>query len=560
MSMTAHARDVEPKTLPHAATASGEKNGVGPAVPKKSRARSNRRWWLVGLAVAAVVVLGGIVGAAKRFGGSDQELVYYTVVRADLPITVTERGTIESQENVRVLCEIDDIDGDGIRGTPIQWLIGNGESVKKGQLIVELESSGHQEQLDRQILDCEKARAEQIQAQAKYDNQITQNQTTEEEAELQIRLAELELKMFKDPEKGTHKLEVEEINRLIDDANNEILASEAELDLAKQDKEACAALFKLGYASKSELDTARTTYLKAEGTYAATMNKLRTQLATLKKKETYEREMQLLTLEGKLATAKRTAAQVKRDNQALLDQAKAALNAANRSLKKEEERLNRYTEELKNCKIYAPADGMVAYAVADSHRFWLEEIRPGAPVRNRQHILSIPNLKKMQVKTAVHESVLDQISEGQQAIIRIEAFPDRHFQGQVKTVAVLADQQSTETKVYDTIVTIDGEVEQLKPGMTAVVDIHVNRVEDALSVPVQAIVQVGKESWCYVDSAGQVERRKVTLGLTNHKFVEVRSGLAEGDRVILNPMVIVDKGKEDEPAPLSPEGTPTAAE
>ncbi len=547
---TENMQKAEPEDRPPYGQKKAKNTGIS---PRKTGSGQKKIRWIVGLAVGTVLVLVTVFSIANQFSAADQQLVFYTVERGNLPITVTERGTIESQENVQVLCKIDDIDGDGIRGTPILWIIENGASVKKGDLVVELESSGHQEKYDRQILDLEKARAEQIQAQVKYENQITQNETTEAEAELQVKLAKLELTMFKDPVSGTHKLEVEDINRLIDDINSEILTAKAQLELAKKDKRASESLFKLGYAGKSELERSQLELLQAESQYAAKMNRLRTQLAALKKKQTYEKDMQLFTLDGKLATAQRKLIQVKRDNQALEDQAKAAKDAADRSFQKEKERLDRYKEELENCKIYSPADGMVAYAVADSKRYWLEEIRPGAPVRNRQHLLSIPNLKKMQVKTYVHESVIDQIREGLPATVRIEAFPDKHYEAKVKSVGVLAVQQNPETKVYETIVTIDGEVEQLKPGMTAVVEIYIDRVENALSVPVQAVVQRNNHSWCYVRTGGSIERRKVQLGLTNHKFVEVREGLNEGDRVVLNPMAIVEKSDTEEEEEISSE-------
>ena len=116
----------------------------------------------------------------------------------------------------------------------------------------------------------------------------------------------------------------------------------------------------------------------------------------------------------------------------------------------------------------------------------------------------------------------------------------------MKSVAVLPEPGSwlsSDVKVYETIITIDEKVEQLKPGMTAVVEIHVDRLEDVLSVPVQAIVQVEEETWCYVAGSGGPERRTVELGPTNDKFVEVRRGLQEGERVLLNPPDILDQSQ-----------------
>ena len=107
-------------------------------------------------------------------------------------------------------------------------------------------------------------------------------------------------------------------------------------------------------------------------------------------------------------------------------------------------------------------------------------------------------------------------------------------------MAVLPDRDQANnsgTKVYRTVVKIDDDVaeSELKPGMTATVDINAAMLDDVLAVPVTAIVSRGRTSWCLVDVDGRPEPRRVQLGLTDRKSVEVKSGLAEGDRVVLNP-------------------------
>ena len=117
------------------------------------------------MAVAAagmLAVIGLIASLASFTSGTtqkDQSLIYFTVRKTDLPIAVTERGTLESQKNVQVICEVDDIHGDGIYGTPILWIVENGSSVEEGDLVVELDSSSHLERLDQQILATEQAQA-----------------------------------------------------------------------------------------------------------------------------------------------------------------------------------------------------------------------------------------------------------------------------------------------------------------------------------------------------------------------------------------------------------------
>jgi RND family efflux transporter MFP subunit len=271
--------------------------------------------------------------------------------------------------------------------------------------------------------------------------------------------------------------------------------------------------------------------------------------------------MKALALQGKLETARRQEAQVARNSEALLAQAKAVLDAANEELKKEEETLAHCREQPDKCKINAPEEGLVAYALSDN-RYYRDEIRVGAPARPRQHLLSLPNLKQMQVKTAVHESVLDQIKPGLSATIRVDAFPDRVYHGTIQSVAVMPDPGgylSSDTKVYETIVIINDEVSQIKPGMTAVVEIHVEELRDVLSVPVQAVVQADGQTWCYIDQLGTPQRRDVKLGRTNDKFVQILEGLEADDRVVLNPMAIIEDSSDRSPrksdAPRPEKGT-----
>jgi len=517
--------------------------------------------WAIGLVLLAGfgVLVVSVGSLATNLTAPEQPFVYYTVAVSDLPIVVTERGNLESQQETTIRCEVESrgYDRSGTSGTQIIFIVPNGSSVQEGDLLVEFDSAPIREALDTQIISHEHAQASKIQAEARYENQITQNKTAEENAALKVRLAELALEMFTDEASGTHKLEVEEINRSIEDTNNEILSSQANLELKRNDKLGIESLFKLGYAGKSELDRSRLDFLQAESQYASRMNRLKTQLATRTKKETFEREMKLLELHGTLDTARRNQEQVAVDNVSALAQAKASLDAATRSLDKEKERLDKLEAQLAVCKIYAPHDGMVVY----QSEWGRDPIAEGTFVRERQRILALPNLSKMQVKAFVHESVLDQVQRGQRATVRVDAFPDRTYRAVVDAVGVVpADRgrYSGDVKTYETVVLIEGTVEQLKPGMTAVVEIHVDRIKDALAVPVQAVVQIDRDTWCYVEARGGVEQRPLELGRTNDKFVQVRKGLAVGDRVVLNPSLILERQERaeqigpdvKEPAPL----------
>lgn len=509
-----------------------------------------RERWVKSAVFLAIVPVPLLLAAAgwQVFGSLSAEqstYVHYRVQRGSLPIVVMERGTLESQLETQIRCEVENSSFDrSSGGTQILFIVPNGSAVKEGELLVELDSAAIRERLDNQQLAYDRAASQRVQAEARYQNRLTQNETAEAQAELEVELAELDLKMYLDDNSGTFKLAMEDIERQIEESKNKILEAQAALELAKTDTAGVEALFKLGYRGRSDLDQSRFRFMQAEDLLASSVNKLDNYQATRKKLETYERQKQVLTLSGSVETAKRSLKQVKLDNESLAQQALAAKVEAEKAESKERERLQKYGEQLAKCKIFAPHEGMVVYS-RDHERYGGSPIAEGIGVRERQHLLSLPDLSQMQVKTQVHEAVLDQVRRGLQATVKIDAFPDRIYTGTVHSVAVVpSSNRFSSVSTYECIVRIQERVEQLKPGMTAVVEIDVERLDNILSVPVQAVVQIKGVSWCYVETDQGIERRELELGRTNDKFVHVRRGLNENDLVILTPMSIVEESEE----------------
>jgi multidrug efflux pump subunit AcrA (membrane-fusion protein) len=89
-------------------------------------------------------------------------------------------------------------------------------------------------------------------------------------------------------------------------------------------------------------------------------------------------------------------------------------------------------------------------------------------------------------------------------------------------------------KAYLTDVSIDGAHDALKTGMSGKVEVIVQELHDVLYVPIQAVTATGETKVCYVPGSG-ARRREVQTGLFNDNFVEIKSGLSEGERVLLNP-------------------------
>jgi HlyD family secretion protein len=103
--------------------------------------------------------------------------------------------------------------------------------------------------------------------------------------------------------------------------------------------------------------------------------------------------------------------------------------------------------------------------------------------------------------------------------------------------APLADAEdwlNPDLKVYATDIGIDGTHDNLKTGMTGKVTIIIDKLPDVLYVPIQSVVTIDDKKICYV-SGSPAQKRQVETGLFNDNFVQIKSGLAEGEKVLLNP-------------------------
>jgi hypothetical protein len=164
-------------------------------------------------------------------------------------------------------------------------------------------------------------------------------------------------------------------------------------------------------------------------------------------------------------------------------------------------------------------------------------IAEGEKVREQQVIVRLPDPTQMQVNVKISEAKVTMVKAGMPATIRLDAFPDLKLAGEVKTVNELPEPSnwfSSGGKEYKAIVRITNPPPGLRPGLTAEVKIHVERVPDALLTPSQAIFEHGKKYYCVVEKDGRCEAREVQIGSTNDEVVIVREGLEEGDQLVLH--------------------------
>src|SRR6185369_9562730 len=94
---------------------------------------------------------------------------------------------------------------------------------------------------------------------------------------------------------------------------------------------------------------------------------------------------------------------------------------------------------------------------------------------------------------------------------------------------------------------VDGETNNLRPGMTAKVTFLVDDVKDALTLPVSAVVEQKGNFFCWVKTPEGPQRRPLKLGRTNDKLIEVVDGVKEGEDVFRNPRAVVEESRHELP-------------
>ena len=219
----------------------------------------------------------------------------------------------------------------------------------------------------------------------------------------------------------------------------------------------------------------------------------------------------------------------------LLAQKRAQRDGVNRRLSAARRRVADIEALIERCTIYADSRGLVVYEefMASSPR---RKVRLGDRVTPSQAIARVVEVGRMIVDTSVPERSVHRVQPGQSVNVLLEAFPDRRLSGQVMSIGVLARTTrngTAETKRFDVAVEMDPSAAELRPEMTARVDIRVGERRDVVRLPVSALFERDGLTLVNVHRGGRVETRQVEVGEQDPRFVEVLAGVTEGEKVML---------------------------
>jgi len=161
------------------------------------------------------------------------------------------------------------------------------------------------------------------------------------------------------------------------------------------------------------------------------------------------------------------------------------------------------------------------------------DINVGELASSAKPAIVLVDLSALHLDITVDEIDIGRIEVGQEVNIALDAFPDVELKGRVTRI----DPVGTVVQgvvTYGVRIELEPTEVPIRPGMTANVDILVERREEVLLVPNRALRRDGRGKYVEVLAGGQRQRRYVTTGLSDGAFTEVIEGLKEGERVIVS--------------------------
>lgn len=477
--------------------------------------RKHPKWMLLLL----VVVIAGAAYGFRNHKPVTQANSYFTVKRGDFLVSLVEGGTLRAVQEVIIRNELEG-------STTIVSVVPEGMNAKKGDLLVELDSSGLREKIANQELAVQNAEGAHSKAEEDLEIQKLTMDGAVKDAVLKVEFAGSDLEKYKEGDWPQLKRAIE---ARITIAQEEIQRAQDRLNWTRT-------LETKGYATKDELKADLLTVKRQEITIAQADEELR-----LANKYTFPKTVRLL--EAGVDSAKLSLLQARQRSAATIRSYEADWRSKQNALELQRQRLQEMKDQLALTKIYAPQDGLVVYATGSSTSSGIL-IEQGATIRQKQDLIKLPDVTQMMIEIRVHESHVRQVKPNLGAYVTIDSLPDQQLTGVVKKIAVLPDTSSRyynpNMKVYITEVWINESLNDIKPGVSGRAEIVITNLQQVLTVPIQAVTTVKGQQVCFLQRGERDVPVPVEVGMFNDRMIEIRKGIKEGDRVLLSALANSD--------------------
>lgn len=406
------------------------------------------------------------------------------VRRGDVNATLTADGSIESSSNLDLKCQV-------AGGTTILWIVPDGAQVEAGDELVRFDGSLIEEQLEQQRIVLEKAKAAAI------------------TAERELAAARLALPEYVE---GTFIQQQEELAANIATARHNLQLAEHGLRSARR-------LERLGFINATQ---------RQGNQFAVEQAQALLEVAQRAKRvlEDYNKPKFI------------------QDAQTRIDTAEAQVRATAAEYALAQRQLDRWRTELEHCVIRAPHGGLAIHA-NDPERSSSEspQIEEGAFVNQRQPVIRLPDLERMQVRLLVHESSVLKVRRGQAVEVSVHGHRLPAHVSEVANQPERMRRSQQHLRYFAVTAALDRSDASLRPGETAEAELVLDQRHDVVRAPLEAIVRRDDGDYAWVVSDEMIERRALALGARGDKMFEIRDGLRDGDEVVLSPRDVLAEAR-----------------
>lgn len=239
------------------------------------------------------------------------------------------------------------------------------------------------------------------------------------------------------------------------------------------------------------------------------------------------------------------------------ENARAGVAAAEQGVYQAQAGLRSASEDLSRTTIVSPLDGKVVQLNAREG----EVVVTGTMNNPGSVIAVIADLSQILVEAEVGETEVVSVSLQQPAKIKVDAIPDREYHGRVVEIgssAAVRQGAGAGIRYFKVKVAIDDADARLRPGMTSQVSIVTNSAQNAVAVPIQAVVErvpgstgddaddddKPKKKYVFLAVDAKAKQVEVQTGISDTTHVVITSGVKEGDRLITGPFRTLKKLKD----------------
>lgn len=214
----------------------------------------------------------------------------------------------------------------------------------------------------------------------------------------------------------------------------------------------------------------------------------------------------------------------------------ATINDKIESSKKAAFDVQRAERALSKMTLQAPSAGMTSL-VPVWHPEGESPFKPGDRAWPGAPLVELPDTSSLRISARVDETERGRLALKQLVTVQLDAIPDRQFTGAIEQISTIATEDFSAgwpiPRNFDLRIALDQADGRLKPGMTAQVTVVVDRVADALVIPVQASFQREGETIAYVLDGSAFHERVIEVSRRSGDRILVAKGLQPGDQVAL---------------------------